>query len=43
MTVARLTRAQIRELRRQLAQGLITVEEAQEHGFPPSDPIKEKR
>lgn len=40
---AELTRSQIRALRRKLASGEITPEEAAEQGFPPAAPIKEQR
>ena len=38
-----LTRQQIRAIRKQLATGEITPEEAAEQGFPPADPVKEQR
>jgi hypothetical protein len=35
--------AQVRRIRRRLRAGQITEAEARELGFPPADPIKEKR
>lgn len=40
---APFTAVQLRELRRKLADGQITPDEARAMGFPPADPIKEKR
>jgi hypothetical protein len=37
------TPTEIRRIRRQLRAGEITPDEAREQGFPPADPIKEKR
>jgi hypothetical protein len=33
----------LREIRRRLVNGEITPEEAAEQGFPPADPIEERR
>ncbi len=33
----------LREIRRRLLRGEMTPEQAREKGFPPADPIKEKR
>ncbi len=38
-----LTRKQVRTIRKQLAAGEITPEDAAEQGFPPSAPTKEQR
>lgn len=35
--------AELRSLRRRLAAGEITPEEAAEQGFPPAEPIEERR
>lgn len=38
------TSAQVKRIRRLLREGVITLDEAREReGFPPADPVKEKR
>ena len=39
----RISEAHIRELRRRLLAGEVTVEEAEQQGFPPAAPIEETR